>query len=199
MSSSKLLERLVDEFSKLPTIGERTALRLALHMLHQSQDDAKQLADSITNFRDNIKYCTRCNNLSDEELCPICTDTSRDGSIVCVVERVKDVMSLENMGQYRGLYHVLGGVISPMMGIGPSHLKIDKLIDNIKNNDVKEVVIAISTSLEGETTLYYIKKRLQDLDVKISTIARGIGFGDDLDYADEMTLVHALKNRTIIK
>lgn len=196
---SKLLERVVDELSKLPAIGERTALRLAMHILQQSKEDAEMLASSITDFRNNIKHCSRCNNLSDDDLCPICRDKGRDTSTICVVERVKDVMSLEHMGQYNGLYHVLGGVISPMLGIGPSNLKIDLLIENIKRNDVKEVIVALSTSLEGETTLYYIKKRLAGMDVKISNIARGIGFGDELDYADEMTLIHALKNRTTIQ
>lgn len=196
---SKLLERVVDELSKLPAIGERTALRLAMHILQQSKEDAEMLASSITDFRNNIKHCVQCNNLSDDDLCPICKDKGRDTSTICVVERVKDVMSLEHMGQYNGLYHVLGGVISPMQGIGPSNLKIDLLIENIKRNNVKEVIVALSTSLEGETTLYYIKKRLAGMDVKISNIARGIGFGDELDYADEMTLIHALKNRTTIQ
>ncbi len=196
---SKLLERVVDELSKLPAIGERTALRLAMHILQESKEDAEMLASAITDFRNNIKYCSRCNNLSDDDICPICKDKGRDTSTICVVERVKDVMSLEHMGQYNGLYHVLGGVISPMLGIGPSNLKIDLLIENIKRNDVKEVIVALSTSLEGETTLYYIKKRLAGMDVKISNIARGIGFGDELDYADEMTLIHALKNRTTIQ
>ena len=196
---SKLLERVVDELSKLPAIGERTALRLAMHILQESKEDAEMLASAITDFRNNIKYCSRCNNLSDDDICPICKDKGRDTSTICVVERVKDVMSLELMGQYNGLYHVLGGVISPMLGIGPSNLKIDLLIENIKRNDVKEVIVALSTSLEGETTLYYIKKRLAGMDVKISNIARGIGFGDELDYADEMTLIHALKNRTTIQ
>lgn len=185
--------------SKLPAIGERTALRLAMHILQESKEDAEMLASAITDFRNNIKYCSRCNNLSDDDICPICKDKGRDTSTICVVERVKDVMSLEHMGQYNGLYHVLGGVISPMLGIGPSNLKIDLLIENIKRNDVKEVIVALSTSLEGETTLYYIKKRLAGMDVKISNIARGIGFGDELDYADEMTLIHALKNRTTIQ
>ncbi|MEG1553729.1 MAG: recombination mediator RecR [Rikenellaceae bacterium] len=193
---SILLDNIVDELSRLPAVGEKTALRLALHILQQPKEEATALANSITDFRNNIKNCSQCNNLSDEEICPICMDKSRDTSTICVVERVKDVMSIESIGEYKGLYHVLGGVISPMMGIGPSSLKIDLLLDNIKRHNVKEVIVALSTSLEGETTLFYIKKRLADSGVKISNIARGIGFGDELDYADEMTLIHAIRNRT---
>lgn len=195
---SILLDNIVDELSRLPAVGEKTALRLALHLLSQPKEEALALANAITDFRNNIKNCTHCNNLSDEEVCPICMDKSRDKSTICVVERVKDVMSIESAGEYKGLYHVLGGVISPMMGIGPSSLKIDLLLENIKRNNVKEVIVALSTSLEGETTLFYIKKRLADSDVKISNIARGIGFGDELDYADEMTLIHAMRHRTSI-
>lgn len=195
---SILLDNIVDELSRLPAVGDKTALRLALHLLNQPKEEALALANAITDFRNNIKNCTHCNNLSDEEVCPICMDKSRDKSTICVVERVKDVMSIESAGEYKGLYHVLGGVISPMMGIGPSSLKIDLLLENIKRNNVKEVIVALSTSLEGETTLFYIKKRLADSDVKISNIARGIGFGDELDYADEMTLIHAMRHRTSI-
>lgn len=193
---SRLLDNIIDELSRLPAVGEKTALRLALHLLNQPKEESLALANAITDFRDNIKNCSQCNNLSDEELCPICSDKSRDRSTICVVERVKDVMSIEGAGEYKGLYHVLGGVISPMMGIGPSSLKIDLLLENIKRNSVKEVIVALSTSLEGETTLFYIKKRLAESDVKISNIARGIGFGDELDYADEMTLIHAMRHRT---
>lgn len=195
---SRLLDNVVDELSRLPAVGEKTALRLALHLLSQPKEESLALANAITDFRNNIKNCTHCNNLSDEEVCPICLDKNRDKSTICVVERVKDVMSIESAGEYKGLYHVLGGVISPMMGIGPSSLKIDLLLENIKRNNVKEVIVALSTSLEGETTLFYIKKRLAESDVKISNIARGIGFGDELDYADEMTLIHAMRHRTSI-
>lgn len=195
---SRLLDNIVDELSRLPAVGEKTALRLALHLLSQPKEESLALANAITDFRNNIKNCTHCNNLSDEEVCPICLDKNRDKSTICVVERVKDVMSIESASEYKGLYHVLGGVISPMMGIGPSSLKIDLLLENIKRNNVKEVIVALSTSLEGETTLFYIKKRLAESDVKISNIARGIGFGDELDYADEMTLIHAMRHRTSI-
>lgn len=195
---SKLLENIVDELSRLPAIGEKTALRLALHILNQPKEEALALSSAISEFRNNIKNCSQCNNLSDEEVCPICMDKSRDTSSICVVERVKDVMSIEGAGEYRGLYHVLGGVISPMMGVGPSNLKIDLLLENIKRHNVKEVIVALSTSLEGETTLFYIKKRLAESGVRISNIARGIGFGDELDYADEMTLIHAIRNRTSV-
>ena len=196
---SKLLENVVDELSRLPSVGERTAMRLALYLLQEPEDEARNLAQSIVDFRTKIKYCKCCNNLSDEDVCPICNDPTRDTSTICVVERVKDVISIESIGEYRGLYHVLGGVISPMQGIGPSSLKIDLLVENIKRHNTKEVIVALSTSLEGETTLYYIKKKLAETGVTISNIARGIGFGDELDYADEMTLLHAIKNRTSIK
>lgn len=193
---SILLDRVVDELSKLPAVGQRTALRLALHILKQPAQNISNLTVSIDNFRNNIKYCKRCNNLSDDLICPICSDSRRDKSVVCVVEQVKDVLSIEATGMYNGIYHVLGGVISPMQGISPSDLKIDLLEDNIKNNSVREVILALNTSIEGETTLFYISRRLKDYNVKISNIARGIGFGDELDYADEITLVHAINNRT---
>lgn len=193
---SVLLDRVVDELSKLPAVGERTALRLALHILKQPTQNISNLTSAIDNFRNNIKFCTTCNNLSDDLICPICRDASRDKSVVCVVEHVKDVLSIEATGMYCGVYHVLGGVISPMQGISPSDLKIDLLENRIKSNSVKEVILALNTSIEGETTLFYISRRLKDYGVKLSNIARGIGFGDELDYADEITLVHAINNRT---
>ena len=193
---SKLLETVSSELQRLPGIGRRTALRLAMHILKMEPQNVDSLAESITHFRHDIRYCRSCNNLSDNDLCPICTDVRRDHSMICVVEQVADLMSIENTGQYRGVYHVLGGVISPMQGVGPSDLKIDLLCDKLLAGDVKEVIIAISTSVEGETTLFYLMSRLKAFpDVKVTTIARGIGFGDELEYVDELTITHALLNR----
>ncbi|MFR9500307.1 MAG: recombination mediator RecR [Rikenellaceae bacterium] len=193
---SKLLENAVGELTKLPGIGRRTALRLALHILKMERSSVAELTEGIDEFRSRIKYCASCNNLSDDELCPICTDSQRDHSTICVVEQVSDLMSIEKTNQYRGLYHVLGGVISPMQGIGPSDLKIDLLTERVSRGEVKEVILAISTSIEGETTHFYIMNRLKGVGgLKISTIARGIGFGDELEYVDELTITHALLNR----
>lgn len=193
---SKLLQDAVSEFSKLPGIGRRTALRLAMHLLKMDVGAVEQMADSMARFRRDVRYCVRCNNLSDTDVCPICGNPERDRTTVCVVEQVGDLMSVENTRQYRGMYHVLGGVISPMQGIGPSDLKIDMLIDKVASGEVKEVILAISTSVEGETTLFYIMNRLKQYpDVKVTTIARGIGFGDELEYVDELTITHALLNR----
>lgn len=193
---SQLLDNVCGELQRLPGVGKRTALRLAMHILKMEPEVANSLASSISRFRNDIRHCICCNNLSDSELCPICSDTRRDRTTVCVVEQVQDLMSIENTGQYRGLYHVLGGVISPMQGVGPSDLKIDLLADRLLTGEVKEVIIAISTSVEGETTLFYLLNRLRAYpDVKVSTIARGIGFGDELEYVDELTITHALKNR----
>ena len=193
---SRLLDNVCSELQRLPGIGRRTALRLAMHILKMEPETVDSLAASIASFRHDIRYCRCCNNLSDSELCPICTDTRRDRSLVCVVEQVQDLLSIENTGQYHGLYHVLGGVISPMQGIGPSDLKIDLLCDKLLTGEIKEVIIAISTSVEGETTLFYLLSRLKAFpDVKVTTIARGIGFGDELEYVDELTITHALLNR----
>ena len=171
---SRLLSDVVGELSKLPGIGRRTALRLAMHILKMDAESVADMTSSIDRFRRDIRYCSHCNNLSDEEVCPICSDPSRDRSTVCVVEQVADLMSIENTHQYRGLYHVLGGVISPMQGIAPSDLKIDMLVDNVARGGIREVILAISTSVEGETTLFYIKNRLRRFpDVKVTTIARG--------------------------
>lgn len=193
---SQLLQDAVSEFSKLPGIGRRTALRLAMHLLKMETSAVEQMTDSIARFRRDIRHCELCNNLSDTARCPICSNPERDHTTICVVEQVGDLMSIENTRQYRGMYHVLGGVISPMQGVGPSDLKIDLLIDKIASGTVKEVILAISTSVEGETTLFYILNRLKQFPaVKISTIARGIGFGDELEYVDELTITHALINR----
>lgn len=190
------MQDVVGELSKLPGVGRRTALRLAIHILKMEPSSVNDMTHSIDRFRNNIKYCKLCNNLSDEEICPICANPERDHTTVCVVEQVADVMSIENTRQYRGLYHVLGGVISPMQGIAPSDLHIDLLVDNIAKGEIKEVILAISTSVEGETTLFYIMNRLRNFpSVKVTSIARGIGFGDELEYVDELTITHALMNR----
>ena len=197
---SELLQNVVGELSKLPGVGKRTALRLAIHILRMEPESVAEMTRSIDKFRGEIKYCARCNNLSDEEMCPICADRERDHSTVCVVEQVADVLSIENTRQYKGLYHVLGGVISPMQGIAPSDLKIDLLCDRIAQGGVKEVILAISTSVEGETTLFYLMSRLRHYpQVKVTSIARGIGFGDELEYVDELTITHALLNRREIE
>lgn len=193
---SKLLDNVCSELQRLPGIGRRTALRLAMHILKLEPDVVDSLANSIARFRHDVRYCTSCNNLSDSDICPICADPRRDHSTICVVEQVQDLMSIENTGQYQGIYHILGGVISPMQGIGPSDLKIDLLADKLLSGTVREVIIAISTSVEGETTLFYLLNRLKAFpDVRVTTIARGIGFGDELEYVDELTITHALKNR----
>ena len=197
---SMLLQEVVGELSKLPGIGRRTALRLAMHLLRMECDSVDDMTTAIARFRHDIKHCTCCNNLSDTELCPICTDAERDRSTICVVEQVADLLSIENTHQYRGLYHVLGGVISPMQGIAPSDLKIDLLCDRIEQGGVKEVILAISTSVEGETTLFYLMSRLRRFEgLRITSIARGIGFGDELEYVDELTITHALRNRREIE
>ena len=197
---SRLLQEAVSEFAKLPGIGRRTALRLAMHLLKMDTSSVEQMTDSIARFRRDIRHCELCNNLSDTDRCPICNNPERDRSTICVVEQVGDLMSIENTRQYRGLYHVLGGVISPMQGVGPSDLKIDLLLDKVAAGSVKEVILAISTAVEGETTLFYIMNRLKQYpNVKVSTIARGIGFGDELEYVDELTITHALLNRREVK
>lgn len=196
---SKLLDNAVNELSKLPSIGRRTALRLSLHLLRMEPRQVGMITGAIDDFRNNIKFCNSCNNLSDSERCDICEDSRRDRSIVCVVENVGDVISIEKTMQYRGLYHVLGGLISPMQGIGPSDLKIDLLLDNVGKNEIHEIILALSTTIEGETTQFYITRRLQNVSsVKITTIARGIGFGDELEFSDELTIAHAMHNRTSI-
>lgn len=196
---SKLLNRAVEELAKLPSIGERSALRLALHLLSQQPSDVERLTEAITTFKKGVKYCIFCNNIADSDVCPICSDNSRDGEIICVVESIKDVLSIESTGQYRGLYFVLGGVISPLRGISPSSLNIDKLIENIKRHSTKEVILALNASMEGETTIFYISRKLSPMGIKISNLARGIGFEDNLEQADELTLLHAINFRTPVK
>ena len=193
---SRLLENIVSELNRLPGVGRRTALRLAMHILKMEREDVAAMTESIDSFRNNICHCAKCGNLSDTEICEICSDQRRDRTTVCVVEQVADLLSIEKTRQYRGVYSVLGGVISPMQGVAPSDLRIDLLLDRIALGEVKEVIIAISASVEGETTLFYLMNCLKRFDhLKITTIARGIGFGDELEYVDEHTITQALINR----
>lgn len=195
--ASTLLENAVSELSRLPGIGRKTALRLALHILRQEERMGVSLGESIINMRRGVKYCSLCHNISETEVCPICSSPARDTSTVCVVESVKDVMSFENTRQYMGLYHVLGGVISPMDGVGPDQLEIDSLVERIKNSDVKEVILALSATMEGETTNFYIYRKLGGLPVKITQLARGVSVGNEIEYTDEVTLGRSLLNRTL--
>ena len=194
--SSKLLEDAVNEFAKLPGIGRKSALRLALHLLKQQTDDVEQFGKSIIKMRTDMMQCIICHNISDVDTCEICANPKRDRSIVCVVEDIRDVMAIENTSQFVGLYHVLGGIISPMEGVGPDDLQIESLVSRVQNDQVKEVIMALSTTIEGDTTNFYIFKRLKDTQIKITTIARGISIGDELEYADEITLGRSIINRT---
>ena len=193
--SSKLIEKAVNEISQLPGIGKRTALRLVLHLLKQPKDQTGFLAQALVNMREDIKYCTNCHNISDSEICEICANKSRNHQIVCVVEDIRDVMAIENTGQFRGVYHVLGGKISPIDGVGPSQLRIVTLVDKVKSGSVNEVIFALSSTMEGDTTNFYIYKQIADADIVISTIARGIAVGDELEYADEVTLGRSILQR----
>ena len=194
---SQLLEKAVQEFSKLPGVGRKTALRLVLHLLRQDTDDVQLFADTIARMKQEVKHCRICHNISDSDVCPICSDARRDESTVCVVENIQDVMAVENTQQYNGLYHVLGGVISPMDGIGPADLEIDSLVERVRACDIKEVILALSSTMEGDTTNFYIFRKLAPFaDVKISIIARGISVGDELEYTDEVTLGRSILNRT---
>jgi len=193
--SSSLLENAVNEFAKLPGIGRKTALRLVLHLLKQSEHEVDTFGNSLIQLRREVRYCKVCHNISDTEVCHICSHPSRDNETVCVVENIKDVMSIENTQQFRGLYHVLGGIISPMDGIGPSDLEIESLLLRVQNEGVKEVILALSTTMEGDTTNFYIFRKLAPLNIKITTIARGIAIGDELEYADEVTLGRSILNR----
>lgn len=192
---SALLERAVEEFSKLPGIGRRTALRLSLFMLHRPEDEVKAFSDAVYAMRRDVKHCRVCHNISDTDCCPICSDMRRDKSLICVVENVRDVMAVENTQQYNGLYHVLGGIISPMEGIGPSDIEIDSLVERVAAGGIAEVILALSSTMEGDTTNFYISKRLSSMDVKISVISRGISVGDELEYTDEVTLGRSIINR----
>ena len=194
-----LLKDAVDALSALPSIGEKTALRLALFLLRRPEEEAVRLGNALIRLRTEIRYCRVCNMISEGDVCPICADSHRDHSVMCVVESVRDVMSIEETGEYNGVYHVLGGVISPMDGIGPDDLHIDSLVERVSSEDVQEVILAISRGMEGETTSYYIKRLLSGKDVRISAIARGVGFGDDLEYTDSLTLGMSIKNRTPLR
>ena len=194
---SQLLEQAVQEFSKLPGIGRKTALRLVLHLLRQDDDDVLQFAEAVARMKQEVQYCHVCHNISDSSLCPICSDPRRDAQTICVVENIQDVMAVENTQQFHGLYHVLGGVISPMDGIGPSDLEIESLVERVKEGGVKEVILALSSTMEGDTTNFYIFRKLAPFtDVKLSIIARGISVGDELEYTDEVTLGRSILNRT---
>lgn len=193
--SSKLVRDAVQEFSKLPGIGAKTALRLVLHLLRQDVNTSVLLGNAIVNLRTNIQFCRQCHNISDTDVCHICSNTQRDDSLICVVENIKDVMVIENTGQFKGKFHVLGGIISPMDGVGPSHLNIESLEKRIEEFHVKEVIFALPTTMEGDTTSFYIYKKLKPYNLNITTLARGVAIGDDLEYTDEITLGRSLLNR----
>ena len=197
---SRLLENAVSQFSRLPGIGRKTALRLVLHLLRQDTEDVEQLASALTTMKREVKRCNVCHNISDQDVCPICSDPRRDRSTVCVVENIQDVMAIENTQQFHGLYHVLGGVISPMDGIGPSDLEIQSLVDRVGQGDVGEVILALSPTMEGDTTNFYIFRKLATFpQLKITVIARGVSVGDELEYTDEVTLGRSILNRTIFE
>ena len=192
---SKLIANAVAEFKKLPGIGEKTALRLILHLLKQDEDMATNFSEAVREMRSEVKTCIKCYNYSDNEVCDLCTSANREKSVVCVVENIRDVIAIENTGTFRGLYHVLGGIISPVNGIGPDELNIQGLLDRIRADEVKEIIMAISPTMEGDTTIYYISKVLQEFEVKLTTIARGVSFGGELEYTDELTLARSLASR----
>lgn len=193
---SALLEKAVNEFGKLPGIGRKTATRLVLHLLRRKEDEVTTFADAIVRLKKEAKYCKECHSISDTDTCPICANPQRDHSIICVVENIQDVMAVENTMQYRGVYHVLGGVISPMDGVSPADLHIESLIERVATGEVKEVILALSSTMEGDTTNFYIYRKLTQYNVKLSVIARGISVGDELEYADEVTLGRSILNRT---
>lgn len=197
--SSALLEEAVEQFASLPGVGRKTALRLALHMLDLPRENVEQFSNAFISLKERVRYCPVCNMISDDGNCPICSDHRRDRSVVCVVESLRDVLSIENTGQYNGLYHVLGGIISPIDGIGPSDIHIRELTDRLAKGGINEVVLALSTSMEGETTSFYIFKQISSFPVTVTAIARGVGFGDDLEYTDELTLGRSIANRQIFK
>lgn len=192
---SKLLESAVNEFASLPGIGRKTAFRLVMNLLRRDSDEVRKFGESIMKLHAEIHYCRICNNISDSEICSICSDEKRDRSVVCVVENIQDVIAIENTRQFKGLYHVLGGIISPIDGIGPSDLKIDSLEEKVRAGGIKEIIFALSTTMEGDTTNFYLYKRLNKYDAFLSTLARGVAVGDELEYTDEITLGRAIKNR----
>ena len=193
--SSKLLENAVNEFSSLPGIGQKTALRLVLHLLNQPQSEVEKFSNSLLILKRDIRYCLECHNISDQEICELCSSVKRDKSLICVVEDTRDVMAIENTGQYQGGYHVMGGLISPMDGIGPSDLNIESLVKRVHEGGIKEVILALSATMEGDTTIFYLYKKLKDAEISISTIARGIAFGGELEYVDEITLGRSIATR----
>ena len=193
---SKLLENAVNEFAKLPGIGRKSALRLVLHLLKQDIQDVEIFGNSLIQLRSEIKHCKTCHDISDTDICSICSNPARNPAIICVVENIKDVMSIENTQQFKGLYHVLGGIISPMDGVGPSDLEIDSLVNRVSEGETEEVILALSTTMEGDTTNFFIYKKLKNTEVKISTLARGVSIGDELEYTDEVTLGRSIVNRT---
>jgi recombination protein RecR len=193
--SSKLLENAVAEFSKLPGIGQKTALRLVLHLLNQDKPDVERFSTAMTKLRNEIQRCRVCHNISDFTVCEICASHKRDHATVCVVEDTRDVMAIENTNQYNGVYHVLGGLISPMDGVGPSDLEVDSLVARMNENEAREIIFALSATMEGDTTIFYLHKRLKDLNISLSTIARGIAFGGELEYVDEITLGRSIATR----
>ena len=193
--NSHLLEKTVSELSKLPGIGRKTALRLALHLLRKDLEEAKALGEAIIEMRENISYCSRCHNISEEETCPICSDSRRDQATVCVVENVKDVITIEATHQHHGLYHVLGGLISPLDGIGPSDIEIESLVERVSKEGIEEVILALSPTIEGDTTNFYIFRKLSGLPVKVTMLARGLSVGNELEYTDELTLGKSIQNR----
>lgn len=195
---SRLLERCVSEFAKLPGIGRRTALRLVLTLLRQKSEEAHALAESLTRLVDEVKYCSVCHNISDTDVCDICANPRRDHGTICVVENVRGVLSIEGTGAFHGLYHVLGGIISPMDGVGPSELEIDSLVERVRNGGVREVIFALSPTMEGDTTNFYICRRLEAFPVRLTTLARGVAVGDELEYADEVTLGRSIQARVEI-
>lgn len=193
---STLLENAVNEFARLPGIGRKSALRLVLHLLRQEEEKVVHFTDTVLKLRQEVKYCAVCHNISDTEICGICADTRRDRGVICVVENVKEVMAIEKTIQFGGLYHVLGGIISPIDGIGPSDLEINSLVERVKHEPIKEVILALSATMEGDTTNFYIFRKLQPYDIKVTIIARGVSVGDELEYADEVTLGRSILNRT---
>jgi recombination protein RecR len=193
--SSKLLQNAVNEVAQLPGIGRRTALRLVLHLLRQPEDQTSQLSKALTTMRSSINFCTQCHNISDKKLCEICANPNRNQQTICVVEDIRDVLAIESTASFRGVYHVLGGKISPMDGIGPSDLNIQSLVDKVNGGEAKELIFALSSTMEGDTTNFYIYKQIQNADITLSTIARGISVGDELEYADEITLGRSITNR----
>jgi recombination protein RecR len=193
---SKLLENAVNEFASLPGIGRKTAFRLVMNLLKRNSDEVKRFGESLIKLHEEIHYCKICHNISDTEICNICNDKNRDTTLICIVENIQDVLAVENTRQYKGLYHVLGGIISPIDGIGPADLKIDSLEEKVKSGVIKEVIFALSTTMEGDTTNYYLYKKLNKYNVQLSTLARGVAIGDELEYTDEITLGRSIMNRT---